>query len=507
MSYLNIVEKYKHLLSAFAISSLGFALIYMTTLWGVGVSPDSVQYINGARNLDSFSSLFELPSHWPPGYSILLSLAEKFSTDILMAARILQASIFAANIFMLTLISAQLLRTNHFATNFASLLLVFSVDAYLIHFYALSEGAFIFLQLLSTLALIYYFRKPSNKFLYISASLAATALMFRYSGVSYIGAMSLTLLLIDEGNFTKRLTTSIKYFIVGIAPFILWMVANHIIRNETANRELIVHVVSWAELKPIIDIFAGWLSVFGVLYFIAVSALLIASGCFVYRKKSNLSKECVAFFYIGIIYSLCYIIFIILSKSFIDAYIPFSLRIFIPVHVFLLLCSSVMLSFVFLQQYKIWQVISTITLLLLINNNVYTITPNIHANIERGRGFLNAYYFLTFPVIHEIEGIEGKTIYSNANDLIQLKTDYHAEGLPRKLDPTTLIANPDYEAQIQKIQKEILDEEAILIYYNSFSWRQYYPTTEDLLADGFIKLASGEDIQIFFVPENNSTIP
>jgi hypothetical protein len=83
-----------HLLLAVA----GALLLWMSSPWGVGVSPDSAEYIAAARRLTGPADLFNLPTQWAPGYPVLLALAYLFGDDIFATTRLLQCVLLAANI-------------------------------------------------------------------------------------------------------------------------------------------------------------------------------------------------------------------------------------------------------------------------------------------------------------------------------------------------------------------------------------------------------------------------
>src|SRR5687767_13052410 len=74
------------------------------TRWGVGITPDSIAYIAGARSVlsgDGFAMPGAEPApitHFPPFYSFILAAIGVIGPDPLTVARWLGALVFAANV-------------------------------------------------------------------------------------------------------------------------------------------------------------------------------------------------------------------------------------------------------------------------------------------------------------------------------------------------------------------------------------------------------------------------
>src|SRR5687768_2666146 len=80
------------------------ALMLWTTALGAGVSPDSVLYIDAARNLLAGKGLVALGiplSHYPPGYPAVLALGGLAGIEPLAGARLLNALLFGLNAMLI----------------------------------------------------------------------------------------------------------------------------------------------------------------------------------------------------------------------------------------------------------------------------------------------------------------------------------------------------------------------------------------------------------------------
>lgn len=100
-----------------------FALSLLATRHGVGVSPDSVTYIDAARNLVAGNGLQALSwhgssvplAHYPPLYPAALAAEGALGLDIPAAARWLNAALFAASLLLVARIGQRLTRSVLFA--------------------------------------------------------------------------------------------------------------------------------------------------------------------------------------------------------------------------------------------------------------------------------------------------------------------------------------------------------------------------------------------------------
>ena len=99
MSMKNIKYKalpFKYIQIASIGSSLIVALfiILSMTKWGIGIVPDSVSYISGARGIPIKGNLNSLGTHWPPLYFIVAAVSGLFHENLLTSLKWLQILLF-----------------------------------------------------------------------------------------------------------------------------------------------------------------------------------------------------------------------------------------------------------------------------------------------------------------------------------------------------------------------------------------------------------------------------
>ena len=206
-----------HLLLAVA----GALLLWMSSPWGVGVSPDSAEYIAAARRLTGPADLFNLPTQWAPGYPVLLALAYLFGDDIFATTRLLQCVLLAANIGSGIALLRHVMGRDGLLPVSGGLVLLVSATLWQVNFYAWSEAPFLLCLQGSALALLRHVESGTRGTFVAAVALAAMALLVRYAGIAWVGAAALTLLLLQAGSWQQRLRKPVLFGFVALAPFVL----------------------------------------------------------------------------------------------------------------------------------------------------------------------------------------------------------------------------------------------------------------------------------------------
>ena len=189
---------------------VGAALVWQTTLHGVGLSPDSVAYVAGARWALAGEGVRSLEGgpliHFPPLYSLTLAAAAWVSrTDPLEAARWFNAILFAGLLGLGGLLAARIGRRPAAGVVAAFLLLV-SKDTVLLHAMAWSEPLAIAFGMGGLALVAYHLETGRMPALLLAAIGLGLAPLTRYAGVAYAVAGVLGLLLLDTTTAQPRRT-------------------------------------------------------------------------------------------------------------------------------------------------------------------------------------------------------------------------------------------------------------------------------------------------------------
>lgn len=211
----------------------GMGLVFLSTAkYGAGVSPDSVAYLDVARNLMSGKGLVfhtgEPLVWWPPLYSMLLALIGLATgLDPATFAHAVNAVLFALVIYL----SARLFRAGFPLSPTYSLLggctVLFSVALSQVYAMAWSECLFIPLVLVYLVAVQRYREVGSVLSLTIMVLSTALACLTRYIGIALVPAGALTIMLASRVNLKMRFVRACTFAALSVAPLGLWFLRNH----------------------------------------------------------------------------------------------------------------------------------------------------------------------------------------------------------------------------------------------------------------------------------------
>ncbi len=165
------------------------------TRFGIGINPDSVTYVDAARNLlrgDGLSVLSgagaELKplTHFPPLYSGMLALLGITGAELPSVARWLNAFLFGANIALIGLMIGLYARQSFWLPGLGSFLALTAPGILGTHSFALSEALFIFLTLIGLLCLTIHMEGRRRRFLVAAALAIGLSVLTRYIGLASV---------------------------------------------------------------------------------------------------------------------------------------------------------------------------------------------------------------------------------------------------------------------------------------------------------------------------------
>jgi hypothetical protein len=187
-----------------------------------------------------------------------------------------------------------------------------------------------------------------------------------------------------------------------------------------------------------------------------------------------MTASCLFFF-------ISYILFLLISISFLDAATRVDMRLLSPILVLLIvgIFSAMWAASQMLKQPVIWW-----GLLLLIALSISMKTPEAVQRAvdiqKKGLGY-TARRWQRSESLAFVRSLTGNAnIYSNGVDVIDFLTDKQVLSIPHKLDANTMIANIHYEEEIESMCKDIVENGALLVYFPEFYFRRYLPPQAEL---------------------------
>jgi hypothetical protein len=247
------------------LSCLGIALILYYTRYVPGVGGDSVQYVMGAQNLldgngyGRVSGLGEVKpiTGFPPFFSLILAGVGLTGIELFEGARILNAILYGGSIFLTGLLIFRHTRSPWLPL-IGSALVLTSISLVKIHGMVMTEPLFIFLMLVSIYSLIRYLDTHRLVLLLLSGVTASMATLTRYVGLGLVATGGLSILLMSERHWRRRLLDCVIFVGITLAPLYFWLRRNALVGGTTINRELIFHPMQTKLLRVFLAEVASW---------------------------------------------------------------------------------------------------------------------------------------------------------------------------------------------------------------------------------------------------------
>jgi hypothetical protein len=221
--------KYKFLLAALSLLGAGI-ILFATSHYGAGFSPDSVLYLSSARNLEMGKGINNLTIS-PPLYPVLLaSIGIIFGKDPITIAHIINAVLFGFIIFLSGVLYYTQLKSSPGIALLGSILVLVSVPLIPVYLMAWTEPLFIFLILLYIILLDVYLKKETLVWLLFLSLSVILACLTRYIGIILIPLGTISILLYPSNlpNVIK-IKHSFLFLLLSSIPIGVWAIKNYYI--------------------------------------------------------------------------------------------------------------------------------------------------------------------------------------------------------------------------------------------------------------------------------------
>ena len=232
---------------AFLLVLVAVALIFIATPHGIGITPDSMQYLEAARHIlrDDFKAAWSnnaaVFTHFPPGFAVALSAVAGLGMSAESAARVLNAIALIATGLLTFALARRATRGSTTAAIVGAIAVVFSRDVLAAHAMVWSEPLFIPLTLGALLAVAVTIQRDSRPALVAAVLLAGAAGLTRYAAPSVIGAAAVSLAMLGHGPRRVRLARAGAFAAGASLPIVALLAFNAIRAGTATNRQLAFH--------------------------------------------------------------------------------------------------------------------------------------------------------------------------------------------------------------------------------------------------------------------------
>jgi hypothetical protein len=347
-----------------------FMLGIFTRYGGIGISPDSIMYMSGARNMNAHKGftyfgdkpLVAFPLFYPTFLGILLFVT---GIDPLVMAPVLNGLLFGLLIFLVGFTVERFLAPAKWYKWFILLAIVLSPSLLEIYSMLWSETLFIVWSLTFIIVYHHYLKTYSINALLIVAGVTALACVTRYAGVTLMGTGGMLLFFDPRLKLKTKVGHIVLFTVISSSLLAINLIHNSIVTNTgTGPRYKSLTSLSenmhyfgtvmcdWFTISHIHYNWAFGITLILVVAFVAAFIYHAAVKKFTYRSYENLF---VAFF---IVYGL----FMIISAT-ISRYERINNRLLSPLFIpFLIGCSYWIVPVIERQERKIRRIAYVLSL-------------------------------------------------------------------------------------------------------------------------------------------------
>ncbi|MDQ3438936.1 MAG: phospholipid carrier-dependent glycosyltransferase [Planctomycetota bacterium] len=459
---------------------IGAAIVLFVTRDGAGLSPDARGYLMGARHLATGrgytilngDGVPEPLTQFPPLYSVLLAPAEIAGISAITWSRFLNAALFAVSVSLVARV-ARLCGASWSVAAVCAALFALSPDLLFLHAMVLSEPTFIACSLVAFLLLGGYLQDEARWKL-IGAGLAlAAALAVRYSAPPLIGAAGLCLLFNARRPIARRVGDALLLGVIAAAPMAVWMMRNAQLTGSAGGRPVAFHPPESGHYDDAMKTLSYWLlpgSGDTVAITGCVLTASIAIVAMVWAWRQGATRRLIA------LTVACYLAFIVLSITFVDALTPMDKRILAPVHVALIVLVPLWVSTLRFPPQTLPKIAAVFLLVMAVRAGGW-----VNKAPKSGLGFA-CRQWRESELGRFIRALPPDAlIYTNTVDFLYLGQNRFAKPIPRLYYAVSRKQDVKYRERLRTMSEELQARGGYLIHFSTIK-RAWLPT-EDRLRD------------------------
>jgi hypothetical protein len=413
-------------------------LLLATRTWGLGVSYDSVVYVQASHDLSSI----DLPQPrdqggeplywWAPAYPVALKL---FGGSY-EGARILNALLLLLGALLIGTVTWRTVCARAGVT--AGALYAFSPAVFTAHLDLLAEPLYLVLATAALASIVG--RRPA-----LAGVLCAAASLTRHAGLPLFAAGALVL----------RGRDRLRFLVTGLALYLAWLARNQIVAGETTGRLARWHPPGWDAIEGAGVVLLEFLVTPGELGSLApplvhpggVAQILAAATLLLALLRAD-RRDLPPFVELGLVYAVFYAAFVLVSTTFFDDVVPMDERLLVP------LVPPLVVAIAWLVRS---QPVAAVVLVCLFA--VATLqqarTTSLYGRDYSGRIWSAARI--------DASVLPPGPLYSNWPAAIAYFTDRSPRRFPREADVHTADRNHDFPEQMRELARSVRNGEAALV--------------------------------------------
>jgi len=489
------------------LSTICTLIFSQNFLWQVGMSHDSVFYLNGAKSL--LAGKGYPYTHFPPLYSASIAFVAAITgKDVISSATIMIILLYGLNLFLGGLL---IWRLKGSLIGGLGIIFVFAVLPGIarLHFEAMSEPLFFSLLLLSYIFLIEYLKDSLLKWAILAGFVAGLSALTRYVGIFLIATVVLAVLIFNKSSIKKRIAYSFISGVTGILPIAAWWISNQVSKGMLTNRLFVFHPkdaeffhLGWQSFSELVgaQYITKWtLRLPGYIFIISI---YIIFALIVYCIIKNLIKGrsdpvSIAFVFICLISLILYVSTLFASVTFFDDSTKLTPRILSPIFIQIIL---IMWALYWPSKQIQVRVSDRIVLAFIVMLLIFVNLPGyltVSKEFRKDGILFTGRAWSTSETLSWLNHLpDSIIIYSNENIPLGFFTKHPTYSLPERKSVTSGIPNPSFEKNNAKMINDIRNGKAMLIIFTKNEYSEIYPPKE-ILIESLEKCHTFEDSEVY----------
>jgi hypothetical protein len=258
---------------------------------------------------------------------------------------------------------------------------------------------------------------------------------------------------------------------------------NSIQAGTATSRDILFHPIGKAQIIQLVDTFSNWMLVptwiptsFRTIFLLGFLLLVVVVLTIVLRSSgADDRKENILILWgwipelikIVILFILLYLLFLVISISFVDANTPLDERILSPVFVagliIIVYAFGRLLTAESTHRYVKYLIVTLLLVFSVVN--VMNISDWIKVRQTAGMGFSNSRWKDSGAIAWLNELPSGETVYTNAPEVVYLYTPHLALRLPVEQFSVTGQDNLNYREDLHVVKSQLIQSDGYVLYF------------------------------------------
>ena len=453
-------------------------VFWLTTPWGIGISTDSVRYLEMARTIQEAQPLSNLGTHFPPFYPYLISVFGAFSDTLVDAARLLQFLLVYLCAAMAGMIVYKLSGGSRIAGLLIILALTLRWDMFFLMHFAWSESLFLTLLLGHYLLMLRWHTHDRTAYLAIAGLLLGLACLTRYAAIPFVVVSVLAVLAILMMRKSGQIFRRLGVFLAGtLIPPLAFGIIMFNLGVSSATREPGFKGLPVDKLQDATQVIGYWFGHgHGLIAGSLLAGFIVLAGILYFKNADRVGRIWVLTFALSIAGYIGFVVFVLL---YVDAHVELHTRILLPAFILFMLVLGSVTGYAVVHGRMLKKTAGLCVLLFFATGSMLPMHSKAISRITHGEGFSNA-HLKNLDIWKLKDAYKDKRIVTNGPELIKIHMQRDAAMVPLKYNAVTGESTPDYDRQMQQLKQRVLSGETAVFYFKVVEWREYLPRARDM---------------------------